>query len=316
MKPLTLAAFACLVACGGQLTSDPEIGDAPPAAATTLTETHGTVAALAVDATDVYWIAIPTGGTQGTLFKAPKTGGTATLVASRLTQDSVYGLELGNELAYTNSSSGLKKVTKSGNASPIVVALDSINNIAVSSESLYWATADGVIHSTPAQSGTPSTLLTEAKSIVLLAVDRSHIYWVRRDRATRNPSTLMYADLNGTNAVAIDSLGNETGHPFLALDADTLYWGTERTIRKVIKSTHTATPVLAVDFSAGPRVRSDGRHLYAIDRGIRRISVSGGNATTVVTNTRITTFALDDGFVYWAEDTSLDRPATIRRVAK
>lgn len=311
MKSLSSLLFVCLVGCSGRLAADSTTKDPPhPVASTLVAEAvYGDVAALAVDATDVYWISIPTGGTQGTLFRAPKTGGVATLVSSAIASEYVADLELDRERAYVVSSRGLLKIATGGNAAPVEVTR-SCRHAAVAAETLFWALDDGTIHSTPAQSGAPSTLVDDRNGVDDLTVDGSHIYWVRR-----HPSTLMQADLNGTNVVALDTM-RDTNNTFVTLDDGAVYWGTADNVRKVTKATRAAAVVRLIDFYPGPRTRSDGQHLYTSDRGIRRIPVSGGNTTVVVTNAAAASFAIDDGFVYWAENRSMNSAASIRRIAK
>jgi hypothetical protein len=168
---------------------------------TDLTGSPGVVAfTAAVDATNIYWLgtdtqALDISGPMGSgaalaVFAAPKTGGTAQVVAS-------YGLDIAptpyNGIAadatglYWSDPYGSIMTVPSVGATPVTLAAGSSGTVgwsggplAMDATNVYWADENGgpaTLRSVPKAGGTTTTIATGETQTQSVAVDESFIYW-------------------------------------------------------------------------------------------------------------------------------------------
>jgi hypothetical protein len=153
-----------------------------------------------VDATNIYWLgtdtqALDISGPMGSgaalaVFAAPKTGGTAQVVAS-------YGLDIAptpyNGIAadatglYWSDPYGSIMTVPSVGATPVTLAAGSSGTVgwsggplAMDATNVYWADENGgpaTLRSVPKAGGTTTTIATGETQTQSVAVDESFIYW-------------------------------------------------------------------------------------------------------------------------------------------
>ncbi len=284
-----------------------------PATDILVSETDGTPIALAIDANDVFWISIPTGGTAGTLFKSPKGGGSVVKLASNATQDSIDAFAVDDSNVYFSSSSGCFKVAKIGGAAKQNIATRCYD-FAVHGGNVYWSTGD-TIATAPAVSGTGRTELSQLKGVDAIEVDGAYVYW---SSGRRGELSRAMHDGSASTVLASASIGDQSDTT-LAVDDANVYWGAGGSLRKFSKATGQGTTLASESYPIIEQIRVDRAHVYAFRSAnnggeIRRIPVSGGAWETVVAGGLSPVFDIDDAYVYWVA--IIDLRSSIRRTLK
>jgi hypothetical protein len=228
----------------GSVTRAPLVGGAPTAVASE----QRVPAAIALGATDVFWIDQFT----AKIMKAPKTGGAPTeLVASfngnimvlEADDDSVYYLD------YDDGGPGVFKVpVGGGNAVRLATGQGQLDALALDATHVYWAdhveTGGVRLVKVPIDGGEPTLLHAELYGNTLsvdLAVSPSGVYWNGDFATGLEPDgsvriRLLRIPLAGGAPVV---LAEESGISNIALNSNDVYWtveplgGLPGTIRKV-----------------------------------------------------------------------------------
>ncbi len=133
---------------------------------------------LALDATSVYWS--DTGScsfcNDGTLLKAPASGGAVTTLASGLTTPSSGGIAVDATSAYFNASGAVERVPLAGGAVVTIATGMSSSNLVTDGTSVYFGSGTAVVK-VPTGGGPVVTLASESSDPWALALDSKCSYW-------------------------------------------------------------------------------------------------------------------------------------------
>jgi hypothetical protein len=140
--------------------------------------------AIAVTATDVYWVE-SSSTSNGEILTCPTAGcpkNEPTVVASALASPSGLAVDADGDVYVTTSAGGtVNRYTKSGSTWAVQVLADSLNEptgIALVGGTVYWATTGtGAIESIPATGGSPSILAATMGAPSAIAADAVNVYW-------------------------------------------------------------------------------------------------------------------------------------------
>ena len=134
----------------------------------------GTVSALAVDATSIYWASRPDDFSGSTLTKMPLAGGPPVELASA--EQYIFRIVVNSANVYWTTPPELRRVSINGGASvlldpdvfPLYLAVDGTN--------VFYTNYSGAIETMPTSGGT-KTVLATYQSPNGLAVDPDYVYW-------------------------------------------------------------------------------------------------------------------------------------------
>jgi hypothetical protein len=205
-------------------------------ATVTLASEPGCAFAIAVDATNLYWLDdTDCAGVQGTIKKLPLNGGAVTTLASSQAFPSHIAVDATN--VYWTSccpysppgaacqDGGVMKVPIAGGTPTTLVAGGEAWGIAVDATSLYWEylPAKGTaveIQKMPISGGPVVTLSSCADTCFGLAINASNVTWVD---ATSSDATLKTVPIAGGVVRSLAPVGDFLGA--LAVDSTNVYWG-------------------------------------------------------------------------------------------
>jgi hypothetical protein len=203
-------------------------------------------AAIAIDATSVYWANVGSSAGMGSIMKVDKGGGTPVTLADKqnvpggaiaLDAASIYWINMGTPPSFTDGS--VWTVTKDKSTVPVEIAAGQAApyGIAVQGSALYWTTVDQVMM---IDKGNPA-----AKPVALATTQRrprevvalgTAIYWVNFGTVTGNvhngDGSVMMLPQGGVPAALVENLTLASG---LAVDTTLayLYWSVEGAIMRV-----------------------------------------------------------------------------------
>jgi hypothetical protein len=201
--------------------------------AATLATTTWSPAALALDATSVYW----TSGNY--VAKMPQTGGDPALLADgpwvgtaiAIDADSVYWTDQGND--YTPGT--VLKVPLSG-GSTVVLAADQpwAHAVTVDETYTYWLTWDGLMKVNKHGGTSEKAAISPNGDKGQVVLDATSIYWTTNGGPGPYPNgTVRKMPLAGGSAQVLAS-GQESPMG-IAVDATSVYWITSNAVMKVAK---------------------------------------------------------------------------------
>jgi len=254
----------------------------------------GLPAAIAVDATTVYWVdetlgdksvkklVLPDGATT-TLAKAPQD-----ICALAVAAGVVYFTDVINGTVMSvPASGGVITTIASGEASPVAIAVDDT--------SVYWANRGGAIRAAKLPGGPPVTL-APAPGPESIAVAAGTIYF-------GGAYGVMQLPVAGGAATPLSDRTSNAGA--IALDAASVYW-IDHPIGlpdRVYKAPHGGGPsvLLATGQDELENIATDGQSVYFTDptRGaVFKVAVGGGEPTALCTSANPLGIAVDASRLY------------------
>jgi sugar lactone lactonase YvrE len=203
----------------GGILRAPKTGGSPE----TLTPGQDHPAAIAVDTTSLYWVTDATlAPNYGSVFKVALGGGTPTPLIS-MSQGAAWLLVNGSDAYWDDhTTNAIHRVALDG-TNPAVLAnsasVDGPLQMAIDSQSIYWASrASGLIQSCPIF-GTGATTLSMGTDPVGVAVNSKAIFWANYSSGTIQKASLP----NGGTATTV-AISSGFGANSIAVDEDNVYW--------------------------------------------------------------------------------------------
>jgi hypothetical protein len=291
-----LLAGTMVSACGGRAVGvAPDVADAGLAPLAT----GELVAALAVDATNLYWT-----DSVGNVMSIPKAGGKATTLASGRSSASGIAVD-GTNVYWVDSSltprgrfgglvmsvpigGGALTTLAAGQEAPMAVAIDGAN--------VYWSATEALAR--VAKGGGITTTLVSGQPVKEIAVDTASVYWTND-----NTGTVMKMPVNGG---AMTTLASGRQLPAsVAVDGSRVYWA------EMDFSTANVGPILSVPVDGGSvatlatgqsarGIALDATSVYWTGTFVARLPKGGGTVTTVASTPGPgLAIVVDDTSVYW-----------------
>ena len=238
--------------------------------------------AVAVDATNVYWIS------GGAVREAPIGGGSAITLASGLSYPFALAVH-GTHVYWADAAKGTVNevpvgggpvtTLASGQSYPGLVAADSTH--------VYWSSG-GEVNEVPVGGGSVTTLAHGQNGLNSLAVDGEYVYWTDSLRGTVNRLPI------GGGSVTTLATGQKLPHS-VAVHGTHVYWanydsfdGGTGTVNEVPVGGGTVT-TLASGQSEPGSLAADDRNVYWVnvsDTGsVRKVPIGGGPVTILANTT-------------------------------
>lgn len=270
---------------------------------------------LALDDTNVYFVDYNGGG----VFRVPKTGGTATTLATG--QKSVRIAVDDTHVYWTNEQgSQISRVPKQGGATQVVTnQANTPFTFTLSDSTVYYAElrAGGSVGSVAKTGGAaPTPLATGENWPFEVALTGTHLYWtelannagVRRVALAGGPAETVITGLNNPTAVVQDGI-----NLYIAVFGT---GGSKGQVLSLSLQGSTLTP-LAINQAQPRGLAFDATFIYWTNGGdgtVMKTAKNGSGTPTVIASGGIEPLgiAVDSLAVYWADD-KLNR---IQRVAK
>jgi hypothetical protein len=257
---------------------------------------------VAADATYVYWtnggmaacatLSGTCGGKgDGSVLRAPRTGGAPTILAGGLCGPNGIAVD-GNSAYLVDTGDGaIVKIPLAG-GSPTVLAMGSfLGSLAIDSANVYFTEADssglhGSIVKVPIAGGAPVVLATGfapdltnfgcGASPPTLAVDSRNVYWLTSALDSRGAS-VMAVPISGGSPTAlapIAQLGENVQTPALTVDGTDAFWAGTGAFLTVPVGGGSATTIAVFEQGSDTAVGGmalDGTNLYWTTQGDGRI---------------------------------------------
>lgn len=188
--------------------------------------------ALAIDASNVYWVDAPeetTVGSTTSLVKVPKGGGPTAPLAINLPDVVAIAVDASN--VYLATLDSIMSVAKDGSSPPTTIAMGQAHPTAIAADgtTVYWTTqgpsttGKGALFSAVASSGAIRTLATGLSDATSVAVDAARVYFT---------GFQMSGQAEGSFVASMPRAGGERktvgwgqGFPiFLVATPSALYW--------------------------------------------------------------------------------------------
>jgi hypothetical protein len=133
------------------------------------------VTGIAVDTTDVYWTTSPTVLDEGTLTRAPLTGGPTATLASGQPRPGAVAVD--SKYAFWATYSAVFQIPLGG-GSITTLAGGTPQEVAVDSNMVYWTNGyAGTVVGVPLGGGAVTTLASGQSNPTGIAVDATYVYW-------------------------------------------------------------------------------------------------------------------------------------------
>ncbi len=251
--------------------------------------------ALAIDATHVYW----TAGTEGEVWRAPKCGGDAELLA----QDEINPDEIAVDDAHVywvekHTEGTIRRAPKGGGPATTFVDLgEQAEGLALDATHVYWVLTTGGIGRALKSNGAPE-LVAGTPMGNAVALDDAYVYVSQYLEIARAPKQ--------GGALATVTTGTN-GSATLAVDATSVFWsswlsGSDGRVSRAPKDGGAAT-TLAEGQSVPANLAIDDANVYwtNLEGGsVMKAPKAGGPATTVADGWSLPEgVAVDADSVYW-----------------
>ena len=281
---------------------------------------------IAVDATNIYWIAHGTESNSyqdGTVMKVPTGGGTPTTLASGQNYPSHLAIDATSVYwtnAWTNVSGGTVMKVAKGGGTPTTLASNQDNpqGIAVDAASVYWTISvspGGAVMKVPTSGGTPTILASAQNCPYGIAIDATSVYWAANGSAdcdSFTDGTVMKVPTSGGTPTILAS--GQAWPEAITTDATNVYWtnwglnGVGGTVMKV--PTNGGTPTILASGQSYPRgIAVDAASVYwttwygGPGGTVMRVPAGGGTPTVLASGQNYPDgIAVDATSVYWANE--------------
>jgi sugar lactone lactonase YvrE len=291
--------------------------------ATTLASGQAGAVAIAVDASNVYWV------TPSTVMKVPIEGGTPTTLANGQTAAQAIAVSANDVYWVTNYDGGAVMKVPIAGGTPITFAggvyedgAESYfpNDVVLDASNVYWTTGREV-YQAPLAGGDPVALLGGVTRVDpgALAVDATDVYYAQRNMYSGG---VRKVPIGGGTDVGIDSTGATYS---VAVDGSNIYWVNYLAgwlMKTPIApapgpplSTTLATGLAAPMFDMPDGVAVDATDVYVANRDggtVLKVPLAGGSQTVVGKGTYPRAVAVDATNVYWLNDSD----GTVMKAAK
>lgn len=260
---------------------------------------------IAVDASKVYWINEGYGywTVPATIMKVPRTGGTPVALGSYLSQ--AYGswsLVVDATTLYTTECTTVVSVPiAGGQLTTVASTAGCVLRLAIDATSVYWTDQTGGVFAEPASGGSPKAFTPSPGPVPEgIAVDATSVYWTSEyESAQPPPASIRRASLADGTVTTLVSLPNGTPHN-VAVDATHVFWSDADSLSSAPLGGGAAT-TLATGIHAH-RIAVDEAFVYWADDHagtINKVPVAGGATTTLFTGDIPYDIAVDATSVYW-----------------
>ncbi len=213
------------------------------------------LSAMAVDATDVYFLA-PRAGKLG---KVPRTGGQPTILAEF--EGTLRGMVIDDTDVYWAEDEGIHSVPKAGGKVKNVVAAALPDYLAVDGTSVYWYNSiAGVISRAPKKGGSASKVHADDKhTLHTFLIDGNDLFVSFGAEGQMELHRLGKG--GGKDELVVDKQTPANG---FAIDNNNIYWITDDTVFKVARGGGSAEP-LVKGIEHGKDVAVDDQFVYWTD---------------------------------------------------
>jgi hypothetical protein len=189
--------------------------------------TSETPGAIALDATNVYWV-YNTGGTAQfrKLAKSAATGTAPTVLGS--TQGTLYSLAIDGTNLYFASNVGIMKLPLAGGTPALLVsgAYQPSLGIAVDGTRIAWSAFNGnAVYIAPLTGGSATVVASGQMQVGGVAMDASYVYWATQGVLKRAPRA-------GGTATTLATQSSGTYGP-VVVDATRAYYATDTQVLSV-----------------------------------------------------------------------------------
>lgn len=281
------------------------------ASGTGLAVNGGTVGAVAVDTTHVYWVGFDVNQpSSGVLAKVPINGGPITALAAGLAQPTAVAVDRENVYWSDSQLGTVMKLPLAGGKPTTLFSGPGVSAIAIDATFVYWTSGllalsgPGSVMRVPIAGGAASTLAGGLDTPDAIAVDATHVYWANRG-VTGQPTSGSVVSLPLAGG-AIVTLASTQLEPFaIAIDSTNVYWATGAGVALVPKAGGSPMTLATAAVSA---MAVDGVDVYwAVsasmtggDGVVAKVPNAGGTTTTLASALgSIAALAVDPTSVYF-----------------
>lgn len=258
--------------------------------------------AIALNATDVYWMNLGDTAGVGAVMRVPVVGGSPETIAPA--PDPVSMALDATTVYWASEFEGIvSKAPLGGGVAATVVArqtMGAIHSIAVDEASVYWTSGNGVAKALLA-GGSSQTLESDDGAPMDIAVDDTNVYWTNGFLGT-----VMTAPKGGGGAAT--TVARAQSYPWwIAIDETNVYWANwdDGTVMRVAKSGGAVTTLASGQSLLSSLAIDDASVYWASPDGVMKVSKQGGAITTLSSDKDSLGVAVDATSVYWVDATSV-----------
>jgi hypothetical protein len=276
---------------------------------------------VALDGTSVYWTYQKIGSPDksGFIRKVSKLGGTPLTIATGEMVPSSIVVAGGNVYWGITEPGSVRWAASDGSGAPSTFqsySYTTYTQALIADGTTIYSGGNGDLLAMTLGGGA-TTHLTDGASMAL-ALDADNVYWTAAGNpGTPYPEGVWYVAKSGGTpreiAALEDPMTMSENYPYIAADSTGIYWNTLKgdQILHVTSPTAPATTLAEIEGMGGMAL--DGASLYWVDgSNVLKVPVGGGATTTLASSQNGSmTIAVDDSFVYWANECG-----EIKKIAK